>query len=89
MSNPVISARGRLGYAKRIGDPQTVSDAKRDLAAAKLEAYIARVVAEAPPLTSAQRDKLAGLLRTAEPAPKVLRRPTSINERILTGGDVE
>ena len=32
-----------------------------------LEEYIARVVSEAPPLTPAQRDKLAVLLRATTP----------------------
>jgi hypothetical protein len=42
--------------------PQLV-DARRDLAASKLAGYIERVVAAAPPLTNAQRDRLALLLR--------------------------
>lgn len=43
-------------------DPDLV-DARRNLKAARLEAYIEKVVAEAPPLTAAQRDRLAVLLR--------------------------
>lgn len=39
-----------------------VLDAKRDLAAAKLSAYITKVVAEAPPLSPQQRARLAALL---------------------------
>lgn len=63
MSREVLSARGRLGYAKKSGDPSAVATARRDLAAAKLEDYISAVVAEAPPLTPAQRDRLALLLQ--------------------------
>lgn len=37
-------------------------DLDRDLAAARLEDYIVRVVGTAPPLTNAQRDRLASLL---------------------------
>ena len=37
---------------------QRVADAK-----AELDAYIEKVVAEAPPFTQAQRDLIAGLLR--------------------------
>lgn len=42
--------------------------ARRDLAAAKLADYIARVVDAAPPLTPAQRDRLALLLRGGDAA---------------------
>jgi hypothetical protein len=62
MSSSVLSARGRLGAAQRNNTP-AVPDARRDLAAAKLEQYVAKVVATAPPLTSAQRDRIAALLR--------------------------
>ncbi|MEX3645021.1 hypothetical protein [Mycolicibacterium porcinum] len=40
-----------------------LDDPKRDLAAAKIEAYVKRVVAEAPPLTDEQRARLADLMR--------------------------
>lgn len=43
-------------------DPELL-DARRNLRAAKLAEHIARVVAEAPPLTPEQRDRLAILLR--------------------------
>jgi hypothetical protein len=46
----------------RPGSPELV-DARRDLAAEKIAAYVARVVADAPPLTDAQRDRLARLLQ--------------------------
>jgi hypothetical protein len=42
--------------------PDTLT-ASRDLAAAKLAEYARRVVAEAPPLTDAQRDDIAAILR--------------------------
>lgn len=44
-------------------DSPELVDARRDLAAAKLEDYIQRTVAAAPPLTPAMRDKLYMLLR--------------------------
>lgn len=62
MSNPVVSARGRLGHAVKIHDPEMIERASRDLAAAKLEGYIQRVVAAAPPLTPAQKSRLAALI---------------------------
>jgi hypothetical protein len=46
----------------------SVVEAKRDLRAARLEDYISRVVAEAPPLTEDQRDRLTMLLRGGEAA---------------------
>ena len=65
MSAQTLSARGRLGYAKKSGDPAAVAAAKRDLAAAKLEDYITAVVAGAPPLTPAQVDRIVTILRPA------------------------
>ena len=54
-----LEARNRLGVTIRHhgSDPQRVSAARRDLAAAKLEEYIKRTVESAPPLTAAQRDR--------------------------------
>lgn len=43
-------------------DPDLIA-ARLDLRAEKLAAHIAKVVAEAPPLTDEQRSRLAGLLR--------------------------
>ena len=62
MTDPVLRARARLAVNTRHHPGRDHSDLKRDLAAANLEAYIARVVAEAPPLTIEQRRRLAGLL---------------------------
>ncbi len=67
----VTKARSRLANhskaAKRL--PSTaaadrVVEARRDLAAAKLEAYIKAVVEAAPPLTADVLDRLALLLRS-------------------------
>lgn len=51
-----------LTRSRRSDDPDLIA-ARRNLRAARLEDYIARVVAEAPPLSDAQRDRLALLLR--------------------------
>ena len=40
---------------------------ERDYAAERIAAHIEKVVASAPPLTDAQRDRLAGLLRGGGP----------------------
>lgn len=50
-----------LSRSRSQDDPDLVS-ARRNLKASKLEEYVARVVAEAPPLTTAQIDRIAGLL---------------------------
>ena len=62
-----LALRGRvasLSRSRSATDPDLVN-ARRDLAAAKLDAYIQKVVAEAPPLTDEQRDRIAALLRPA------------------------
>jgi hypothetical protein len=59
---PVLSARGRLGFAKRSGNRDAIVTSTRDLAAAKIEQYVENVVATAPPLTADQRDRIAALL---------------------------
>lgn len=65
MPKNVIQARSALGNATRSGDSDKISDARRDLAAAKLEAFIEKTIAEAPPLSAEQLDRLAVLLRPA------------------------
>lgn len=42
-----------------------LTEARRDLAAANIERFIAETVAAAPPLSAEQRNKLAGLLQPA------------------------
>jgi hypothetical protein len=49
--------------SRRTGDPISAADKRRDYAAAKLEDYISRIVAEAPPLTEDQRSRIAALLQ--------------------------
>lgn len=62
-ANKVVFARNNLGVATRRADPEAVAAARQNLAAAKLEAYIAKIVAEAPPLDQSQLDAIAVLLR--------------------------
>lgn len=57
--------RGKLANACRRGTETDIIEARRDLAMAKIEQYAARVVAEAPPFTDEQRERLAGLLNGA------------------------
>jgi hypothetical protein len=49
--------------SKITGDHSRVADARREYAAAKLEDFVRRTVAEAPPLTPELADRLAALLR--------------------------
>lgn len=59
----VATAKSRLAVSTRWHPHQDQTELRRDLAAAKLEAYVSRVVAEAPPLTAEQLDRVAVLLR--------------------------
>jgi hypothetical protein len=43
-------------------DPKAIEDARRDLAAEKIAAYVDKVLDAAPPLTDEQRARLAELL---------------------------
>lgn len=45
------------------GDPERVGELRRNYAAEKLAEYVAKVVAQAPPLTAAQQGRIAALLR--------------------------
>lgn len=59
------SERARVASLARFrpsNDPALV-DAKRDLRAERLAEHVARVVAQAPPLTDEQRERIAALLR--------------------------
>lgn len=51
-----------LTRSRAADDPDLVA-ARRDLKAARLADYVERVVAEAPPLTDEQRDRIAALLK--------------------------
>lgn len=59
----VLKARAELGVASRRGSGDAIADARRNLAAAKLETYVQRILEEAPPLTPEQRDRVSALLR--------------------------
>lgn len=65
MPNEILAARSRLGVAVRRNEPAAIEAARQELAAAKLASYVAKVVAEAPPLTPEQLDRVAVLLRPA------------------------
>jgi hypothetical protein len=61
--------RNKIGNLTRHRpDSPELVDARRDLAATKLEDYIQRIVDAAPPLTPSQRDKLYMLLRGGQGA---------------------
>lgn len=54
-----------LSRSRPADDPE-LTEARRNLRAERMAAYIARNLAEAPPLTREQRDRLAGLLRAPQ-----------------------
>jgi hypothetical protein len=51
--------------AKRTGDRSEADDLRRQYAQAKVEDQVRRIVAEAPPFTQDQRDRLRALFQTA------------------------
>jgi len=53
-----------LTRSRPADDPELV-DARQKLKAERLAGHVAKVVAQAPPLTPAQRDRIAVLLRGA------------------------
>lgn len=57
------STRAKIANAKRANPDADVTDLRRQLRAERLEEHIRAVVAEAPPLTDQQRDRLALALR--------------------------
>jgi hypothetical protein len=59
----LAKTRSRVGVAYRNGNPEAITEASRDHAAAMLEVFIQRTLATAPPLTDDQRRQLAVLLR--------------------------
>lgn len=61
----VNQARAKVAGLSRVRQPDDpeLTTARRSLDVAKLEAHIARVVAEAPPLSRSQRSRLGALLR--------------------------
>lgn len=59
----VAHHRGRKAIAVRHGRRDMAEDADQKLRAARLAAYIRKLVDEWPPLTNEQRSDLAALLR--------------------------
>ena len=65
----VGAARSRVGaLAARGASPETLAQARADLAAANLQSAVERAAAAAPPLTAEQRVKLACLLLSDPPS---------------------
>ncbi len=62
---PWTHHRARIAALSRDRSPDDpeILDARRDLRAARLEEHVRKVVADWPPLTDEQLDRLAGLLR--------------------------
>ncbi|TGA89424.1 hypothetical protein [Streptomyces sp. MZ04] len=63
ISKPVAESRSRLGAKRRWNPDADVTEERRELKAALLEAHIKKVVDSLPPLSDEQRAKLALLLR--------------------------
>jgi hypothetical protein len=67
MASRALAARNKLANIARhhSDDPCKITAARADLAAAKITDYIEKILAEAPPLSDAQRTALAELLKPA------------------------
>lgn len=66
MPSAIKSARGRFAALNRYredDDPELI-EAQRDLAAEVLAKHVAKVVADAPPMTPEQRDRIAAILHS-------------------------
>lgn len=59
----VAHTRSRLGVAARRGNPSEITEAKRDHAAARIEQFVEKIVATAPPLSVEQTDRIVTVLR--------------------------
>lgn len=61
--DPLRAAVGRVAYYSRRGEsPAKLEEAKRDLSATRLERAIQEALADVPPLSTEQRQRLAVLL---------------------------
>lgn len=62
--------RARIAALSRDREPDDpdILLARRDKASADIEAYVGRVLAAAPPLTDAQKERIAALLRVGSAA---------------------
>lgn len=65
MPYEVQHRRGKLATAARWGTEDNQTGARHNLAVANIEKHVARIVAEVPPLTDEQRERLSGLLSGA------------------------
>jgi hypothetical protein len=82
-TNPVLKARSNLALAVRSHGRESSEalDARRDLAAAKLEREVERTLADSPPPTDAQAHRIAALLLADEARQLVATWPTLTTEQ--------
>lgn len=64
-NSEVLAARSALGLASRRRDAEAIAEARQELASAKIAAYVNAALAEAPPLTDEQKDRLSSILTGA------------------------
>ncbi|WP_127818235.1 hypothetical protein [Microbacterium sp. CPCC 204701] len=83
-TSTIYQQRARVSALSRhrpADDPELI-EATLNLREAKLEEHIRRVVEAAPPLTAAQRDRLALLLRPSSAPDRVLRRRADVTDQL-------
>jgi hypothetical protein len=64
MTDPVLSARGKIALAVARKDPERERLARQEISAARVERAIRKALDDAPPLTKEARASLAMLLMT-------------------------
>ncbi|WAL48264.1 hypothetical protein [Rhodococcus pyridinivorans] len=57
------SIAGHIGNALKRDPAADTTDLRRELAASRIQDHIEAVLADAPPLTAAQKDRLAAIIR--------------------------
>ncbi|ROP64703.1 hypothetical protein EDF24_2435 [Curtobacterium sp. PhB130] len=85
MTAPQVASRRLGGLRRSGGSAEKIAAAQRELAEAKITAAIERAVADAPPLTSEQRDRLHRIIDGAQPT--VLHVSDELRDRMADWAD--
>ena len=86
----ITKNRARVAGLLRVrsADDPEVEAARRDLRASVLEKHVADILAQAPPLTDEQRERIAGLLRVNPARPQQAHADLGLVDSPEVGGDV-
>lgn len=65
----LLSIAGKLSVLRHYPDKaDEVEDLKRERAALRIEAYVRKIVTDAPPLSDEQRDRISALVKKIQPS---------------------